>query len=121
MNAIPFDTHRVVKRLQQAGFSEPQAETVTDVLREARDTSMADIATKADLMEVRTELKAETAAVKADVEQLRITLRAEMQAGFSALRADMAKGQADTLKWIFGMVVVQGGVVFALLRLFPGH
>ena len=37
MNAIPFDTHRVVKRLTEAGFSEPQAETVTDVLREAHE------------------------------------------------------------------------------------
>ncbi len=49
VNATPFDTHRVVKRLTEAGFSEPQAETVTDVLREARQSALSNLADKTEL------------------------------------------------------------------------
>ena len=47
MVAVALDTHRVVKRLRDAGFSDSQAETVTDVLTEATRTSLADFATNA--------------------------------------------------------------------------
>ncbi len=49
MNAVPLDTHRIVKRLIQVGFSDTQAETVTDVPRETREPDIGSLATKADL------------------------------------------------------------------------
>jgi hypothetical protein len=54
MNA--FDAHRLVKRLVAVGFSDEQAETVTDVVRESRETDIANLATKADIAEFRTEM-----------------------------------------------------------------
>lgn len=47
--AAALDTHRTVKRLKDAGFTESQAETVTDILRETRETELARLATKDDL------------------------------------------------------------------------
>ena len=47
MVAVALDTHRVVKRLRDAGFSDAQAETVTEVLTEATHASLADVATNA--------------------------------------------------------------------------
>lgn len=35
--------------LTEAGFSEPQAETVTDVLREARQSALSNLADKTEL------------------------------------------------------------------------
>ena len=110
MNAIPFDTHRVVKRLKEAGFSKPQAETVTDVLREARDTELSALATKADLATATAELKAGT--------QL---LRGEMLGLADKLRAEIADSRAETLKWMIGLLLVQGGLIVGLSRLLPGH
>ncbi len=143
MNAIPFDTHRVVKRLKEAGFSEPQAETVTDVLREARDTELSALATKTDLAAVKAELKADIASVRAEIGNLRSevkaeignlrsevkaeigSLRDELKADIKLLRADtdsaIARGQAETLKWMIGLLLVQGGLIVGLLRLLPGH
>ncbi len=34
MSALTMDTHRIVKRLKDAGFTDSQAETLTDVIRE---------------------------------------------------------------------------------------
>lgn len=49
MTAVTFDTHRIVKRLKDAGASDALAETVTDVLRETRDTDLSKLVTKEDL------------------------------------------------------------------------
>ena len=50
MSTITFDTHELVKRLKEAGFSDSQAEALTlaqrDALSQALDTQ---IATKADI------------------------------------------------------------------------
>lgn len=61
MVAVALDTHRVVKRLRDAGFSDSQAETVTDVLTEATRTSLADFATNAriDSLEQRIDTRFE--------------------------------------------------------------
>jgi hypothetical protein len=125
VNAIPFDTHRVVKRLKEAGFSEPQAETVTDVLREARDTELSALASKSDLSAATAALAADIAAVKAELKADIAALKAELKADNELLRSDMngaiARGQAETLKWMIGLLLVQGGLIVGLLRLLPGH
>ena len=55
MASITFDTHRVFKELQDAGFDEAQAEAVVKALGETTDRDVVkpkdleDFATKADL------------------------------------------------------------------------
>jgi hypothetical protein len=146
VNATTFDTHRIVKRLVQAGFSDAQAETVTDVVRESRDFDFASLATKADLANLALATKAELAnfatkadlanfANKADLANLatkadlaNLATKAELanlatkaeQANF-ATKADVAAtveaAKNDILKWVVGLVLVQGGIVFALMKL----
>ena len=131
MSAHVLDTHRIVKRLQEAGFSDAQAEVVTDVVREAREFDFANLATKADIAALRTEIatlatRAELDLVKADVATLKADvagLKADMTAlklEVAALRSLIAEGKADTLKWVIGLVLVQGGVVVTLIKLLPG-
>ncbi|MDP3331275.1 MAG: DUF1640 domain-containing protein, partial [Methylococcaceae bacterium] len=83
MTALTFDTHDFVKKLKGVGFSEEQAEVLTDLqkatsqntLDQARhDYELDDLATKRDLKElelkiemVRSELKREIADTKADL------------------------------------------------------
>ena len=92
MAAAGLDTHRIVKRLRDAGASEQLAETVTDVLREARELDLSQLATKADLAEV-----------KADI------------------RRELADARAELVKWMFGIAAGQLGLLFAFLKLFPGE
>ena len=56
MATLAMDTHRIVKRLKDAGFTDSQAETVTDIIAETRASDLADVATKADITALRTEI-----------------------------------------------------------------
>ena len=90
--AIAFDTHRFVKRLTESGFTERQAETLAE---EHVALLNANLATKTDIE-----------AVKAGIE----TLRQET-------RAEIATVKADLLKWLFGALIAQGGLIVALVKL----
>lgn len=49
MAAVTFDTHTFIKRLIAAGMPEPQAETVTALVREVQETAVGDLASKSDI------------------------------------------------------------------------
>jgi hypothetical protein len=60
-----FDTLRAAKRLKELGFDERQAEGVADMLREAREVDLSQLATKSDLANLAT--RVELAELKADL------------------------------------------------------
>lgn len=62
MSAITFDTHKFVRKLQEAGFDEKQAEGLTEAMRAAIDES--ELVTKKDL-------QIELAPIKADLNLLK--------------------------------------------------
>lgn len=62
MSFITFDTHKFVRKLQEAGFDEKQAEGLTEAMRAAIDES--ELVTKKDL-------QIELAPIKADLNLLK--------------------------------------------------
>ena len=56
MNAATFDTYAAAKRLRDAGFDERQAEAAVSMVRDAAGADREQLATKADLAEVRADL-----------------------------------------------------------------
>lgn len=90
MATVTLDTHRIVKRLKDAGFTDTQAETVTDIIAETRATDLADIATKADIAALRTELKADLSALETRI-----------------------------IKWLVPLLLGQAGLIVALVKLLP--
>ncbi|WP_211454030.1 DUF1640 domain-containing protein [Collimonas antrihumi] len=54
MSAVTFDTHKFVKALEAAGMPVPQAEAISNGIRDAHDS--AAVATKADLRELELSL-----------------------------------------------------------------
>ena len=87
MVAAALDTYRIVKRLRDVGFSDAQAETVTDVLTEASGNSLAELATKADLAALRADLKGEIAALKTELKADLAALKTELKADLAAVEA----------------------------------
>ena len=67
MTAITFDTLAYAKRLKAVGFSEPQAEAMSDAFKEAQQASSSELATKADLQLVETRLEAKIDKVKTEL------------------------------------------------------
>ncbi len=105
---MAIDTLKVAKRLREAGFTEPQAEAVTAAVQEA--TEEAEFATKADIAEL-----------KAEIREAELRLEAKIE----AIRADMGAMKADILNrvfgWILGALVVNivaiVGAMFAVAKL----
>jgi len=65
MAAVPFDTLKLARRLESAGFPSKQAGDTAEALAEAM--SGAELATKADLATLRAELKAEIELLRRDL------------------------------------------------------
>ena len=109
---MAIDTLKVAKRLREAGFTEPQAEAVTAAVQEA--TQGAELATKADLAELRTELKAEIADLLGELRQSGLRLEAKIEAV-----------KADILNRVFGLIlgalvvniIAIVGAIFAVAKL----
>jgi hypothetical protein len=120
MNAIPFDTHEVVKVLRAAGFTDEQAEAVTRVVRDAQSIDLSNVATKADLTIFATKADLAVFATKADL----TTFATKADLTTFATKVDLAETKADMLKWMVGAIGVQTvviiGAVIGLARL-TGH
>ena len=105
--AIAFDTHRFVKRLTEGGFTEKQAETLAEEQVALLNTNLA---TKADIANVEAGLKADIAKVEAG-------LKAEIARVEAGLKTEIEAVKADLLKWMFGAMIAQGGLIVALVKL----
>ena len=123
MSALAFDTHKAVTALKQAGFEEAQAEAVVNTMGEAL---AGNVATKADLTEVRAALEADLAAVKADLEQLRTetkadlaAIQAKLEADIAGVRTEMAEQFTALYKQLWLMAVGIVGLTVTLVKLIP--
>lgn len=95
MTIITFDTHEFIKELKNAGFSEQQAEAITNLqktvigttLEQAKhDHQLDDLATKRDLKEL--ELK---------------------------VAKDIAESKAELIRWVVGVRVLQMTLIVGLM------
>jgi hypothetical protein len=110
MTAVAFDTHRVVKRLKDAGFNDHQAETVTDILKESREADLSQLFTKRDGADLARDLRQEMDLLRRDLRQDMDLLRRELRQEMELLKRDL------TIR-LGGMVVVAVGAVAALVKL----
>lgn len=121
-----IDTHKAVKTLTGAGFSETQAEALIETIGETDDA----LATKADVQEL-------ARTTSEDIQRLARTTSADIQelahatsAEFAAVRAEFISELKDlelrleqrlnrqTIQ-LAGLAIAAGGVVVAILKWFP--
>ncbi len=121
--AIAFDTHRFVKRLTESGFTEKQAETLAEEHVALLNTNLA---TKADIARVEAGMDALRQETKAGMDALRQETKADIarvEAGIDVLRQETRAAieavKVDLLKWLFGALIAQGGLIVALVKLLP--
>jgi hypothetical protein len=65
--AMPFDTLRLARRLEAAGFAPQQAGDMAEAIAGA----ISGLATKADLLALKADLQAEIVALRAELEILK--------------------------------------------------
>ncbi|MBV9859731.1 MAG: hypothetical protein JO038_06480 [Alphaproteobacteria bacterium] len=135
---IGLDTHELIKDLKASGFSDEQAESVVRGIRQAQDLSVSNLASKADLAEIRSEIAALRSELLAEIAALRselfaeiAALRSEFSAEIASIRGEMAimrsqleakieAAKADTIKWVVGVGFAQVATILAVLKMFPG-
>ena len=92
MNAILFDTLKLTRRLKEAGFNEKQAEGAAEALGEALTG---------------------TVATKGDID----ALEAKMNTRFAEISSKIDSKFSEAVRWMFGAIVVNAGVMVGLLKL----
>jgi hypothetical protein len=124
MAAVPFDTLKLARRLENAGFPPKQAGDTAEALAEAM--SGAELATTADIAAVRTEIATVRTELKAEIAALRTELKAEIAAVRSEVAAVRAELKADidllrrdlTIR-LGSMMIVAVGILLAAIRYLP--
>ena len=115
MAAAPFDTVKLARALRdRAGFSQEHAEAAADALAE----SLAEqVATKQDVKDLGTELRAEIAELRTELRAEIAALRTELRTEIAALRAEMTAGFRDVEQRVTirpgGMLVIVVGIPLA--------
>jgi adenosyl cobinamide kinase/adenosyl cobinamide phosphate guanylyltransferase len=121
-----FDTLQYVETLKTAGVPENQAKAFAKaqqtVISECLETTMPNkLATKADLTNVRTELKADIADVRTELKAVKTELKAdiaEIKVELKEVKANIVDLKADNrlFKWMFGFLL--SGVGTLVLKSF---
>ena len=112
--AIAFDTHRFVKNLTQNGFTEKQAEALAN---EQVQLLNSNLATKTDILAIQARIETVQAELQARIETVQAELQARIETVQAGLQADLQTTKADLLKWILTVIIAQGGLVVALIKL----
>jgi hypothetical protein len=93
-----LDAHESVRSLTAAGFTDAQAEALTAIVKRAVDIDLSNIATRADLADLRRESSAEIADLRREIAQLELRL----------------------IKWVIGVgisaTLVVGGMIWTAMQ-----
>ncbi|MBE7246080.1 MAG: DUF1640 domain-containing protein [Actinomycetospora chiangmaiensis] len=138
MTAVAFDTLRFVRTLREkAKMSPEQAEGLADAVAEAIQNDLAtkaDIAmvrtdiealrlstkadletlrlsTKTDIAMVRTDMEALRLSTKTDIEALRLSTKADLREAELRLEARVEGTKAEIIKWVVGSIGFQAIVI----------
>ncbi len=124
MNAVPFDTLKLARGLEAAGLAAPVAAGTAAALAEAMGG--ADLATKADIGVVKTDLAmvelrvmGAIGALDTKFENKFEALDAKFDSKFAASDAKLELLRRDMTIKLGGMIFIATGVILAALRIMP--
>lgn len=115
------DRLTLTRAFESAGLASGVAERVAT---EIYDAIHENVATKADINALRSDMNALRAEMKADSNALRAemnALRAEMKADMDALRAEMRQIEQRIVIRLSAGAVVLAGLLFTALHYWPPH
>lgn len=117
MNAVPFDTLKLARGLEEAGMPPQMAAGTVAALAEAMGS--AELATKADVGAVRVDVGADIAASESRVMAVIAAFKADVDRRFEASDAKLELLRRDMTIKLGGMLIVATGVLLAAMRFMP--
>lgn len=110
-----LDTLKLARRLAAAGMPPEQADGVAEAIAESFGEQ---VATKADIAELRAATKADIGELRAEIGELRAAtkaevaeLRADIVALGGTLRNEIAVLRSATVQWIVGAVLLNAAML----------
>ncbi len=108
-----FDTYAIVKRFIEGGFKEKQAELIVSTLAESRDYDLNNLATKADIGEIKSSIR----ELENKLES-KISIEIERVRGEIAnVRGEIKDSRNEMLKWFIGVAITSVGTITGLIAL----
>jgi len=104
MATLTFDTRKLTRKREAAGFTRDQAAGAAEAPAETQRESLDAFATKADIADFRRDLRKTTLRLEAKIE---------------GVRGEIQGVRAEIVKWMFGAMAAQTGLIVALLKLLP--
>jgi Fe2+ transport system protein B len=101
MDMTILNTHAVVKKFIQHGFTEEHAELIVDAINDQSDQ----LATKNDLAMIKTEIKGDINKLQAELKADITEVKAELKADISLLKEEIKEVKVDLLKWFIPLVL----------------
>ena len=104
------DTLSIYQRLKSANLEDEAAREIADVFRDVIESNLA---TKTDIELIRADIastKADVGYVKTDIEKFKLEIE-------KTIELSSARTKAEIIKWVAGMLVAQGAIVVALVKL----
>ena len=112
---VLFNQFAYSERLKRGGFSEEQARASAEALGEAFSET---VATKADLEKTETALRSDVQRLEAKVEDESRRLDAKIDLFKAELRAGIAKGNKEVIRWVLAINAASAGLLFTAMKLF---
>ena len=113
---LVFNTHKFVKDLTEAGFTERQAEVLAD---EQVNLLNNNLATGTDIAEAESRLETHISEVKSGLEthinNVKSGLETQIIAVKSDLKTDIAQMETRLLKWIVGLMIGHAALTVTLI------
>ena len=104
--ATAIDTLATYDAIAASGLDEKAARAISKAIGDSAVAYRADLATKADITEV-----------KSDLARLEAKLEAKIDSGNGVLRELIATTQNKMLIWMFGMLVTFSGIIIGFIKL----
>jgi hypothetical protein len=90
-----IDTHKAYKQLTESGLAERVAEAVVNFVIESQKIEYETLATKIDLINLRTDLKEDIASVRAELKEDIASVRTELKEDISSVRTELKEDIAS--------------------------
>jgi hypothetical protein len=117
---VAFDTLKLARRLEAAGFPTKQAQDTAESLG---DALTANIATQADIQTLQADIRSVEVSLRTEIREVEFRSRAEMMQMKAELRAEIAALPVEIIKWVAGVgvagVLAVAGMLLAFMRMLP--
>lgn len=117
---LSIDTLKIYERLKNANFDDRAAKELSEIFRDNAHSIIMQqaevLATKGDIAAVKGDIavvKEDIIAVKDDIS----AVKRDISLVKSEIRNEISNAKVEIIKWVAGMLVAQGAIVAALVKL----